>query len=117
MCPDAACWARVARRARRWLSTTSAPSAHGWCAVWLWCWGVSERTNSGALGEIEHQDRRFRSLIENSADVVTVLDADRRISYESPAAERLLGFTPDERIGQDAFSFLDRKSTRLNSSH
>jgi diguanylate cyclase (GGDEF)-like protein/PAS domain S-box-containing protein len=35
-------------------------------------------------------ERRFRALIENSSDIVIVVD-DGRVSFVSPAAERLLG--------------------------
>lgn len=44
-------------------------------------------------------ERKFRSLIENALDIVTVLDADLRIRYESPAIERVLGYRPEELVG------------------
>ncbi len=36
-------------------------------------------------------ERRFRALVENSSDIVLVVDADRQITFASPAAHRLLG--------------------------
>jgi PAS domain S-box-containing protein len=39
---------------------------------------------------------RFRSLIEYSADVISILDGHGRVSYESPSVERVLGYAPGE---------------------
>jgi len=36
-------------------------------------------------------ERRFRALVENSSDLVMVIDADGLLSFVSPAARRLLG--------------------------
>ncbi len=57
--------------------------------------------------QLRASERYFRSLIENALDVITVLEADGTIRYESPAIERVLGYTSEERIGTNAFSYLD----------
>src|SRR5580700_6094191 len=60
-------------------------------------------------------DRWFRSLIENSSDVTTVLAADGTIIYKSPSVERVAGYAPEERIGRSAFDFVhpdDRPALR-----
>jgi PAS domain S-box-containing protein len=49
------------------------------------------------------QERYYRALIENSYDVVTVLDGNGMFLYESPSTERTLGFLPMERAAQSAF--------------
>jgi diguanylate cyclase (GGDEF)-like protein/PAS domain S-box-containing protein len=36
-------------------------------------------------------ERRFRALVENSSDIVLVVESDRQITFASPAAHRLLG--------------------------
>ena len=43
----------------------------------------------------------FRALIQNSSDIVTVVDAEGTILYESPAMKRILGYEPEERIGKN----------------
>jgi two-component system NtrC family sensor kinase len=55
---------------------------------------------------LRDSERRFRALIENALDVITVIDFDGVIRYESPAVERLLGYTPQELVGQRVFAFL-----------
>ncbi|MFI5090868.1 MAG: PAS domain S-box protein [Terriglobales bacterium] len=42
---------------------------------------------------------RFRSLIENSADGITVVNAEGKIVYASPPAEQMLGYRPGEMVG------------------
>ena len=47
--------------------------------------------------------RYLESIIDNITDVVTILEADGKISYESPSIQTVLGYTQDELIGQNAF--------------
>lgn len=51
-------------------------------------------------------EEHFRLLIENALDIITVLEHDGTISYESPSIERTLGFKPEELVGQNAFSYI-----------
>ena len=50
-----------------------------------------------ALAEDLHRQQteaRFRSLVQNSSDVVTVIQPDGTIVYQSPSVERLFGHQP-----------------------
>jgi PAS domain S-box-containing protein len=53
---------------------------------------------------LRRSERRFRSLVRYASDIITILDAEGVILYESPAVERVLGFRPGERTGLSAFS-------------
>ncbi|HEX2964570.1 MAG TPA: HD domain-containing phosphohydrolase [Syntrophorhabdaceae bacterium] len=55
----------------------------------------------------------FRSLIENSSDLIYVLDMNGRIQYASPSVERSLGYTIKELEGRDILDFIDRVDTAL----
>jgi PAS domain S-box-containing protein len=55
---------------------------------------------------LRRSEERFRSLVRYASDIILVLDADGTITYESPAVERALGFTPEERMGTNAFDYL-----------
>jgi nitrogen fixation negative regulator NifL len=48
----------------------------------------------------------FRSLIENALDIITVLEANGLIRYESPSIEGILGYKPEEMIGRNVFEFI-----------
>jgi PAS domain S-box-containing protein len=46
-------------------------------------------------------EARFRSLIENTSDLITVLGPDGVIRFQSPSSQRLLGRTPEELLGMN----------------
>ncbi|HVF03089.1 MAG TPA: PAS domain S-box protein, partial [Rubrobacteraceae bacterium] len=56
--------------------------------------------------KLKESEKRFRSLIQNATDLITVLEEDGTICYESPTIERILKYLPEERIGKDAFDYL-----------
>ena len=41
-------------------------------------------------------EARFRSLVAHSSDLITVLDANGVVTYQSPSIERVLGYRADE---------------------
>lgn len=49
---------------------------------------------------------RFRALVQNSYDVIIVLDPDGRRHYVSPSIERVLGYSPEELVGGSALDLL-----------
>ncbi len=64
---------------------------------------VSLALESADLNEhlLENKSQeRSRALIKNSSDMVTVLDSDGRVSYQSPSMERVLGHDSGSRVGK-----------------
>ncbi len=49
--------------------------------------------------ELRESEERFRSLVQNASDLVTVIDADTTITYQSPSITRLLAYTPEQIVG------------------
>jgi diguanylate cyclase (GGDEF)-like protein/PAS domain S-box-containing protein len=62
---------------------------------------VSERKNIEK--RIKESEERFRSLVQNSSDIITILEADGTVRYVSPAVERVTGYRPEEQVGTNAF--------------
>ena len=52
-----------------------------------------------AIGQPGEGERWLRSVIENSSENVTVVDADGTLRYASPAFGRMLGYDPEEAVG------------------
>lgn len=55
---------------------------------------------------LKESEERFRALAENALDLVAILKADNTLSYVSPSIERLLGWRPEEAIGQLGADFI-----------
>jgi len=62
---------------------------------------VEERTV-----DLRAREERFRTLIDNVTDLVSILDLDGTLRYVSPSHERLLGYAPEELIGQNGLAFV-----------
>jgi PAS domain S-box-containing protein len=52
---------------------------------------------------LRRSEQWFRSLIELSASVYSVVDTEGKIFYESPSMERWFGWKPEERVGRSMF--------------
>lgn len=65
---------------------------------------ITERKRTDDL--IRESEERFRLLVQNSSDVITVIDAEGTIRYVSPAIERTMGYRPEEVIGRSVFGYL-----------
>ena len=52
--------------------------------------------------ELRQSEERFRALVQNSLDVVTVVDANATVLYYSPSVETVMGYEPEEFVGKNA---------------
>ncbi len=55
---------------------------------------------------IEDNEKRFRALIENGLDNISLLAADGTLLWESPATSRTLGYEQDEFLGHNIFQLI-----------
>lgn len=59
-----------------------------------------------AQQQLHRREEHFRSLIENSSDLITVLNEAGVIRFQSPSSERILGYRPAELTGRNALEFI-----------
>jgi len=59
---------------------------------------ISERKHAEL--ELASSEARFRSLVQNSSDIVTVLDSSGKITYTSESTQRMLGYKSEGLIGK-----------------
>lgn len=52
------------------------------------------------------EEHRFRSLVQNTNDLISILGADGTVRYVTPSVKQLLGFDPDEFVGKTAREFV-----------
>lgn len=61
------------------------------------------------------ETQRFRTIIEQSSDIVSILDRDGTYVYQSPSVESILGYDPEEFVGETIFEYVhpdDRERVR-----
>jgi PAS domain S-box-containing protein len=56
---------------------------------------------------LRRSEERFRSLVQNAADIIVILEADGTIRYVSPAIARVLGLQTEDVVGKNAAAFVD----------
>ncbi len=68
---------------------------------------VQDRTEQQRLrDQLTRSEHHHRAIIENSRDMVNVVDREGRNVYVSPANQRIAGFSPGERVGRNAFEIV-----------
>jgi len=71
---------------------------------------VSLAVDASSVAEERNRRRseaRFSSLVAHSSDLITVLDAEGRVTYQSPSIQRLLGYSVEEVEGSLFGELLD----------
>jgi len=58
-------------------------------------------SNKKAETELRFKEHRFRSLVQNSKDIISMYAADGTILYNSPGTKPILGYEPEELIGNN----------------
>lgn len=58
-----------------------------------------------AEAQLREREELYRLVVERTTDLITLLNAEGTVIFISPSCESLLGYRPDEMIGQNAFSF------------
>jgi PAS domain S-box-containing protein len=64
---------------------------------------TAQRAAERALQESE---AKYRSVVDAAQDMITVIDAEGVVQFQSPSAARILGFAPEEMVGRNVMEFL-----------
>ena len=68
---------------------------------------VNDITAKKKIKEIlKESEVYFRSLIENSTDVISIIDSKGTIMFESPSHKRVLGYEDGDLIGENCFKYV-----------
>jgi PAS domain S-box-containing protein len=67
------------------------------------------------LTERRQRERRLQALVEESNDVISIIEADGVYQYQSPPLESILGHDPEETVGDEVWEYIhpeDRETVR-----
>ena len=70
-------------------------------------WKRLERARGRTLEAVRLSESRFRSVVQNSSDLVVVIDPNHQISYASPSTARALGLRAADLAGKDFVELVD----------
>lgn len=59
-----------------------------------------------SLTALKKSEESFRSLIENSSDILHVIDSEGTITYCSFSVRRVLGYQPEEMVGKQIIEYI-----------
>jgi len=65
---------------------------------------ITERKQ--AEEKLRYEEHRFRTLAEQSSDIIVIVNPEGIITYENQTIERALGFKPEERIGRSLYDLI-----------
>lgn len=65
---------------------------------------ITERKQAEA--QLKASEERFRALIQNSSDLIMIIDTAGVLQFNSPSIETLLGYGPEDWIGQSLFELI-----------
>lgn len=78
-------------------------------AILCFCQDITERKKTERL--LLESEKRYRSFVENAADIIFTIDTDFNVRYMSPNCERITGFHPDELEGKKLLDFIEPNDT------
>jgi diguanylate cyclase (GGDEF)-like protein/PAS domain S-box-containing protein len=55
---------------------------------------------------LQGSEERFRALVQNASDMISILDPDGSVRYASPSHQRLLGHPPEDFVGANFLDFV-----------
>ncbi|SKB36493.1 PAS domain S-box-containing protein [Salegentibacter holothuriorum] len=59
--------------------------------------------------KLRHSQQRFKALVQDGSDVISILDKNFHYAYISPSAKNILGVNPEQLQGSSAFQFIHRE--------
>lgn len=104
---------------RQLLLSLSVCSVNGDQGVLVCCILRKVSDSAQSAKPLDETCERFRTIVENSHDVLCIRDADGKVRYASPSIQRVLGYSQEQVIGSIGFELLhpDDRRTVENAMH
>ncbi|MEJ7821290.1 MAG: PAS domain S-box protein, partial [Chitinophagaceae bacterium] len=63
--------------------------------------------------KLQFSEQRFKSLVQNATDLLTVINAEGNFIYVSPSSKKILGIEASFFIGKNAFTFIHEDDQQI----
>lgn len=101
----------------RWIRAAGHPEYEdGVCTRF---YGISQNVTDRRQAEegLQQSERRFKALVQDGSDLISIVDAEGNYKYVSPTSESVLGIPPEEFIGQNAHEYVHKDDQERVFSH
>jgi two-component system, cell cycle sensor histidine kinase and response regulator CckA len=68
--------------------------------------GIDVTDQRKAEDDLKNSEERFRSLVQNSSDILMLAGPDASLTYVSDSVERIMGYRPSDLLGKIGFDFV-----------
>lgn len=82
--------------------------------IWLAIFDVTERKI--AIDEVAKSEKKFRSLVKESFDIILIIDESGMIKYSSDSIMRILEYSPRDIIGKSITDMIHPKDQKMFES-
>ncbi len=90
-----------------WLEFSVVPVADktGYYTHWI---SIQRETTERKRNEeaLRLSEERFRQLVENALDIITILEPNGTIHYQNPSIEKVLGYNPERFRAENFFAYI-----------
>ena len=88
-----------------WLQMQATPMKHNGVLLGFVGTGVDVTPYRDAVAMIADSEARYRTLADHAYDMLWRVTADAVYTYVSPSITKLMGYSPEEMVGTDAFEY------------
>jgi PAS domain S-box-containing protein len=74
-----------------------------------------KRAQEALKEALRQSEEKYRWLVNNMADVITVMDMNLRFTYVSPSIKRMRGYTPEEAVAQTFEQVMTPESLQISA--
>ncbi|MEX1136501.1 MAG: PAS domain S-box protein [Balneolales bacterium] len=67
--------------------------------------------------KLKHEKQRFKALVQDSSDMISILDSEANYKYSSPSTKIILGLSPDSLLGTNAIGYIHEDDKEAALEH
>ena len=90
----------------RWVRATGEPEFENGVCVRFYGFSQNVTNRKQAKEDLQLSERRFKALIQDGSDMISIMDSKAVYNYVSPTKFKVLGISPEMMLGKCALDFI-----------